>query len=50
MNRNTMHAILAEPGKEPEILMLPTDGLQHEEALRDVPPEKRCTCPREADR
>ena len=36
MNRNTLHAILAEPGKEPEILMLPTDGLQHEEALRDV--------------
>ena len=36
MQRNTMRAILAEPGRDPEILVLPADGLHHEEALRDV--------------
>ena len=36
MQRITMRAILAEPGRDPEILVLPADGLHHEEALRDV--------------
>ncbi|MDQ0202739.1 DUF3846 domain-containing protein [Pectinatus haikarae] len=36
MEENRMHAILIEPEKEPEILLLPTEGLKHEEAIRDV--------------
>ena len=36
MSKKIMHAILAEPGKDPEILELPTTGLEHEEAIRDV--------------
>ena len=36
MENKIMHAILAVPGQEPEILELPAVGLQHEEAIRDV--------------
>ena len=36
MKTKTMRAILAAPGQEPEILELPADGLQHEEAIRDT--------------
>ena len=36
MEQQMMHAILAEPGKDPEIILLPTEGLQHEEGIRDV--------------
>jgi hypothetical protein len=36
MENEIMRAILAEPGREPEILKLPADGLQHEEAIRDA--------------
>ncbi len=36
MQKNIIRAILAAPGKNPEIITLPADGLHHEEALRDV--------------
>ena len=36
MENKMMHAILVEPGKDPEILLLPTEGLKHEEAIRDT--------------
>ena len=36
MTQQIMHAILMEPGKAPAILELPTEGLQHEEAIRDI--------------
>ncbi|WP_196594115.1 hypothetical protein [Pectinatus sottacetonis] len=36
MEEKIMHAILAKPGKDPEILLLPTEGLKHEEAIRDI--------------
>ncbi len=36
MKQHTKHAIMLEPEKKPEILLLPTEGLTHEEAIRDV--------------
>ncbi len=36
MENKIMRAILVKPGQNPEILELPVEGLQHEEAIRDV--------------